>query len=236
MHGMRRAIPCTSRSRLPDRLTRRQGLRRVRRQHGAHDVRCRQDRSGCPVGQAAGGRIDWYLIAGPTPRERVATLHRTHRPHAAAAEVGARLPAIALHVHARIARARSRRRRCASKRIPADAIWLDIDFQDGEQAVHRRPQGVPGFRRDDRRPAQGRLAHGADHRPAYREATGGYAPYDSGKAMDAFVKRGGADYVGKVWPGDSVFPDFTLRARARLVGRAVHAISCAWARRGSGTT
>jgi len=36
----------------------------------------------------------------------------------------------------------------------------------------------------------------------------GYAPYDSGKAIDAFVKRNGDDYVGKVWPGDSVFPDF----------------------------
>ena len=37
----------------------------------------------------------------------------------------------------------------------------------------------------------------------------GYAPYDSGEAGDHFVKENGADYVGPVWPGPSVFPDFT---------------------------
>ena len=30
-----------------------------------------------------------------------------------------------------------------------------------------------------------------------------------GKADDYFVKRNGEDYVGPVWPGPSVFPDFT---------------------------
>ena len=39
----------------------------------------------------------------------------------------------------------------------------------------------------------------------------GYAPYDSGIKEDVFVKNhNGSLYVGKVWPGDSVFPDFTL--------------------------
>ena len=39
----------------------------------------------------------------------------------------------------------------------------------------------------------------------------GYVPYDSGMKQDVFVKNpDGSVYVGKVWPGDSVFPDFTL--------------------------
>ncbi len=39
----------------------------------------------------------------------------------------------------------------------------------------------------------------------------GYAPYDSGIKSDVFVKNSdGSVFVGKVWPGDSVFPDFTL--------------------------
>ncbi len=39
----------------------------------------------------------------------------------------------------------------------------------------------------------------------------GYVPYDSGMANDAFVKKAdGSVFVGPVWPGDSVFPDFTL--------------------------
>lgn len=38
-----------------------------------------------------------------------------------------------------------------------------------------------------------------------------YAPYDSGMKNDVFVKNlDGSVYVGAVWPGDSVFPDFTL--------------------------
>src|SRR5204862_143445 len=43
----------------------------------------------------------------------------------------------------------------------------------------------------------------------------GYAPYDSGMKNDVFVKNpDGSVYVGVVWPGESVFPDFTL-SRAR---------------------
>jgi alpha-glucosidase (family GH31 glycosyl hydrolase) len=43
----------------------------------------------------------------------------------------------------------------------------------------------------------------------------GYKQYDEGIKADYFVKNpDGSEYVGKVWPGDSVFPDFT-RAAAR---------------------
>jgi alpha-glucosidase len=38
----------------------------------------------------------------------------------------------------------------------------------------------------------------------------GYTPYDSGVAGDHFVKNpDGSTYVGTVWPGPSVFPEFT---------------------------
>src|SRR4030095_7625290 len=38
----------------------------------------------------------------------------------------------------------------------------------------------------------------------------GYAPYDSGTKGDHFVKNpDGSVFVGRVWPGPSVFPDFT---------------------------
>ena len=41
----------------------------------------------------------------------------------------------------------------------------------------------------------------------------GYKPYDEGKAGDHFVKNpDGSTYVGVVWPGKSVFPDFTRKA------------------------
>ncbi len=38
----------------------------------------------------------------------------------------------------------------------------------------------------------------------------GYVPYDTGVAGDHFVQNpDGSVYSGKVWPGPSVFPDFT---------------------------
>ncbi len=41
----------------------------------------------------------------------------------------------------------------------------------------------------------------------------GYKPYDEGMAHDYFVKNpDGSVYVGPVWPGDAVFPDFTRSA------------------------
>jgi alpha-glucosidase (family GH31 glycosyl hydrolase) len=39
-----------------------------------------------------------------------------------------------------------------------------------------------------------------------------YMPYETGHAGDHFVKKpDGSEFVGVVWPGDAVFPDFTRR-------------------------
>jgi len=44
-----------------------------------------------------------------------------------------------------------------------------------------------------------------------KDPNNGYAPYDSGAKDDVFVKRAdGTTFVGAVWPGDSVFGDFTM--------------------------
>ena len=46
-----------------------------------------------------------------------------------------------------------------------------------------------------------------------------YAPYDSGIAGDQFVKNpNGSVYVGDVWPGPSVFPDFTRQQTREWFG------------------
>jgi alpha-glucosidase len=101
--------------------------------------------------------------------------------------------------------------RLRADRIPADAIYLDIDFQDKNFPFTVDCQRFPDF--------PGLLAqlkaenfhlvtitdlHIADA-PSQR-----YLPYDSGIAGDEFVKNpDGSVYVGDVWPGKSVFPDFT---------------------------
>ena len=62
---------------------------------------------------APDGPIDYYLIAGPTVRRRRAPLYRPDRQAAAAAAVGARLPAVALELHERRRGARRSPRACA---------------------------------------------------------------------------------------------------------------------------
>jgi hypothetical protein len=54
----------------------------------------------------------------------------------------------------------------------------------------------------------------------HRFSQGLTAPYDSGITGDEFVKNpDGSVYVGDVWPGKSVFPDFTRQQRAPGLAR-----------------
>ena len=160
---------------------------------------------------APAGPLDYYLLYGPEPRQVMATYawltgptplpplwalgyqqsRYSYTPEAKVEEVAARLRA---------------------DHIPADVIWLDIDFQYKNRPFTVDPVTFPDF------PG---LIHNlaAEH---FRTVVitdlhvadlpnQGYAPYDSGKAGDHFVKENGKDYVGPVWPGPSVFPDFTRK-------------------------
>jgi alpha-glucosidase len=110
--------------------------------------------------------------------------------------------------------------RLRKDKIPADAIYLDIDFQD-----HHRPftvdriqfphftQMIADLKKEDFHVVAITDLHIADLPNAH------YAPYDSGIAGNHFVKNpDGSAYVGKVWPGDSVFPDFTRKSTRKWWG------------------
>ena len=94
--------------------------------------------------------------------------------------------------------------------IPNDGLWLDIDYMDGfrvftmdknhfkdpeKQIGELTDRGYkvvpildPGFRRDDE-----------------------YSVYSDAKKLDILCKTGeGKDFIGYVWPGYTVFPDFSL--------------------------
>lgn len=102
-------------------------------------------------------------------------------------------------------------------RIPTDVIWLDIDYQDRNRPFTVNRQTFPDLKGlAAQLGEQGiKLVTITDLHVA--DAPGeGYAPYDTGIAGNHFVHNAdGSVYVGKVWPGPSVFPDFTdQRARA----------------------
>lgn len=97
--------------------------------------------------------------------------------------------------------------------IPSDVIWLDIDYQDRNRPFTVNTEAFPDFRGMVHKLAEEHFRtiaitdlHIADL------PNQGYAPFDSGEAGDHFVKENGKDFVGPVWPGPSVFPDFTQQS------------------------
>ncbi|GGY78116.1 glycosyl hydrolase [Streptomyces olivaceoviridis] len=99
--------------------------------------------------------------------------------------------------------------------LPLDAVHLDIDHYDDHQVFtvdQERFPKLPVLAEELRRDGI-RLVSIVD--PAVRAEPGG-AVYESGKAVDAFVRDAQGHTVrGVAWAGESVFPDFTdARARA----------------------
>jgi len=96
------------------------------------------------------------------------------------------------------------------RNIPCDVIWYDIDYMEGFRCFTVDDRSFP-----DMRGLNAELHEQGFHTVAIidpgikREA--GYHVYDSGDAIDAWVRTSaGAPYVGSVWPGRCVFPDFTM--------------------------
>jgi alpha-glucosidase len=159
---------------------------------------------------AVDGPLNYYLVYGPSPRQVLESYAwLTGKPPLPPLWVlgfqQSRYSYIPQSKVLEIAR------RLRADHIPADAIYLDIDFQDKRFPFTVDCKKFPDF--------PGMLAqlkaenfhvvtitdlHIADA-PQQK-----YPPYDTGMAADQFVKNpNGSVYVGDVWPGPSVFPDFT---------------------------
>lgn len=99
--------------------------------------------------------------------------------------------------------------------IPCDVIYLDIDYMDGYRCFTWSSKNFPTPRKmiDTLHNLGFKVVTIID--PGIKNEKG-YHVYDSGIKEDVFVKkpvedpvRGNGNYfVGKVWPGDCVFPDF----------------------------
>ena len=100
-------------------------------------------------------------------------------------------------------------RQFRERRIPCDVLWLDIDYMDGFRIFTFHPARFP-----DPKGLNDRL-HGMGFRTAWMidpapKAEPGYSVYDEGRAGGHFVLDSRGDvFIGKVWPGDCAFPDFS---------------------------
>ncbi len=99
-------------------------------------------------------------------------------------------------------------------RFPVDAVWLDIDYQKDNAPFTVNGETFPTFEQmvEDLGKEGTRTVVITDPHIAYREKVGsGYAPFDSGMAGDHFILADShlSPFIAKVWPGKSVFPEFT---------------------------
>ena len=160
---------------------------------------------------AEGGELNYYYIAGPEPRKILSayTALVGRSPLPPLWSLGYQQCRYSYFPEARVREIASILR---AKKIPADTIYLDIDYQEGYAPFTINRQYFPNFEKmvADLR-GQGFHLITITDLHIKQNPNHGYAPYDSGMQNDVFVKNpDGSVYVGRVWPGDSVFPDFTL--------------------------
>ena len=159
---------------------------------------------------AAAGPLDYYLFLGPSPREVVETYAwLTGKPPLPPLwMLGFQQSRYSYTPEAKLMEIANRLR---ADRIPADALYLDIDFQDTHRPFTVDKTAFPNLAKTlaALHAMQFHVVAITDLHIAYAPDQG-YAPYDSGTAGDRFLHRkDGSVYVGSVWPGPSVFPDFT---------------------------
>jgi len=156
------------------------------------------------------GPIDYYLMYGPDPKQVITDWAWLTGPTPLPPlwALGFQQSRYSYYPESQLREIADRLR---ADRIPSDVLWLDIDFQHLNWPFTVDEQAYPNFAGmvGDLAREHFKLVVITDLHIA-RQPNVGYAPYDSGIAGDRFVKNpDGSNYVGKVWPGPSVFPDFT---------------------------
>jgi len=168
---------------------------------------------------AESGPLDYYILYGPEPKQVVeswAWLVGT-TPMPPLWSLGYQQSRYSYSPESEVRRIAARLR---SERIPADVIWLDIDYQLKNRPFTVDPERFPHFDQliRDLKAEHLHTVLITDLHLAYLPNSG-YKPYDEGAAGDHFVKNpDGSTYVGEVWPGKAVFSDFTQEASRQWWG------------------
>jgi alpha-glucosidase len=159
---------------------------------------------------ADAGPLDYYFLYGPEPKQVVQEY----------AELTGKPPLPPLwslgyqqsrYSYAPETKVRDIAGRMRTDRIPCDVLWLDIDYQYKNRPFTVDPVGFPNMPKliEDMRAQHFHMIAITDLHVA-RVANEDYFPYDTGIVHDAFVHNpDGSVFVGTVWPGPSVFGDFS---------------------------
>ena len=162
---------------------------------------------------AVDGPLDYYIFNGPTPRQVIETYAwLTGKPPLVPLwALGFQQSRYTYTPESRLMEVASRLR---ADRIPTDALYLDIGFQDRNRPFTVDSQAYPNLPSDLIKLHAMHFHVVAITDLHVASAPGqNYPPYDSGIAANAFLHNpDGTVYIGSVWPGPSVFPDSTRAA------------------------
>lgn len=160
---------------------------------------------------AVDGNLDYYFIFGPEMKEVVAgytrLTGRTPLPQRWA--LGYQQCRWAYVPEDRLMEIAGNFRK---KKIPCDVLYLDIDYMDAYRVFTWDKEKFPKPEQMlSRLKAQGfKVVTIID--PGVKKDKG-YSVYEEGLARNYFITdKDGIPYVNKVWPGDSLYPDFTNAA------------------------
>jgi len=173
---------------------------------------------------AAGGDLDYYFINGPDPKKVIEryTALTGRMPLPPLWSLGYNQCRYSYYPESRVRLVANMFR---EEKIPADVIWLDIDYLDNYKPFTWNHRRFPDPKKmiSDLRAQHFRVISILDPHPKVEK---GYAPYDEGIAGNYFVKNpDGSVYEAPVWPslakenpGPSAFPDFSNPAARQWWG------------------
>ncbi|ORX34573.1 glycosyl hydrolases family 31-domain-containing protein [Kockovaella imperatae] len=169
-------------------------------------------RSGVLEYRILGGTLDLYFFAGPTPLAVV-------EQYSAFTGKPTQMPYWAFGYHMlrwegafkTIDGVKEVVENMRKADIPYEVIWSDLDHMDGRKNWTCNPDGFEPLK--FREFVEWLHDHHQRFVPLVDVAVGkveGYAPYEDGAQDDVFVHTAdGSEFVGRVWPGATVFPDWT---------------------------
>ncbi|XP_046352773.2 lysosomal alpha-glucosidase-like isoform X1 [Haliotis rufescens] len=157
-----------------------------------------------------GGILDFYIFLGPTPADVVSqyteVIGRTFMP-----------PYWSLGFHqcrwgyTTAQKTLDIANKLTKAGMPQDVQWNDIDYADGKRDFTTSPKFGDQKGLIDTLHSQGKhYIMIVDPGISNSQKPGSYLPYDLGLSMNIYINNtDDKPLVGKVWPGSTVFPDFT---------------------------
>ncbi|KAK0745418.1 glycosyl hydrolases family 31-domain-containing protein [Apiosordaria backusii] len=173
------------------------------------DIKIDKDRSGQFLEyNTIGGVFDFYFLAGPSPID-------VARQYAEVAGLPAMMPYWGLGYHncrygyRDVYEVAEVVYNYSQAQIPLEVMWTDIDYMDKRRVFSNDPERfpMPVYRSlvDHLHKNQQKYIVMVDPAVGYAD----YPAYHRGVEDSIFLKRdNGSEYLGVVWPGVSVFPDW----------------------------